>query len=82
VSAPTIKTVPTSTKVNVNPHTGKLPPVAESSFFLPRLPAKASTGTIMMKRPKSMANPRVVLYQGVFPVKPANALPLLPVPDE
>ncbi len=36
----------------------------------------------MKNRPKSMASPRVVLYQGVLPFRPAKALPLLPAPDE
>ena len=36
----------------------------------------------MKNRPISMANARVVLYQGVLAVRPAKALPLLPVADE
>ena len=34
-----------------------------------------------MNRPRSIAMPSVVLYQGVFAESPANAEPLLPVPD-
>ncbi len=34
---------------------------------------------INRKRPLSMANPRVMLYHGVFGLIPAKALPLLPV---
>ena len=45
-----------------------------------RLPAAASSGIRNRKRPISMARPRVRLYQGVLALRPANALPLLPVP--
>ena len=38
-------------------------------------------GTIIRKRPMSMARPRVVLYHGVLAVRPAKALPLLPVAE-
>ena len=43
--------------------------------------AYAMIGTIMRKRPANMSRPRVVLYQGVLPERPANALPLLPAPE-
>ena len=33
-----------------------------------------------MKRPISIANPMVMLYQGVLALMPAKALPLFPVP--
>ena len=33
------------------------------------------------ERPINIARPSVVLYQGVFAVSPAKALPLLPVPE-
>jgi hypothetical protein len=36
---------------------------------------------IMKKRPSSIAKPMVVLYQYVFAEIPANADPLLPVPE-
>ena len=36
----------------------------------------------MRNRPKSMARPRVMLYQGVLPFSPAKALPLLPAAEE
>ena len=35
----------------------------------------------MKKRPTSIVMPIVVLYQGVFTVRPPNAEPLLPAPD-
>jgi len=50
-------------------------------FFLPRLPAIASIGTIMKNRPISMAAPIVTLYHFVFALRPANADPLFAVPD-
>ena len=50
-------------------------------FLRARLPASASIGMIAMNRPRSIAMPSVVLYQGVFAERPAKAEPLLPVPD-
>ena len=38
----------------------------------------ARAGTIMRKRPASMAIPRLVLNQGVLAPMPAKAEPLLP----
>ena len=38
-------------------------------------------GTIIAKRPKSIASPSVVLYHGVLALSPAKALPLLPVAE-
>ena len=46
---------------------------------LARLPAAASIGMMIRKRPMSIAMPIVPLYQGVFAFKPAKALPLFPV---
>jgi len=40
---------------------------------------QARIGTIIANRPKSVARPRVVSYQGALAVRPAKALPLLPV---
>ena len=82
VNAPTISTVPTSRITKVRPETGKLPALSGTSFFLARFPARARTGTIKRKRPKSMAKPSVVFSQGVLAVNPAKALPLLPTADE
>jgi hypothetical protein len=39
----------------------------------------AMMGTIIRKRPINMARPSVVLYQGVLALRPAKALPLLPL---
>ena len=44
------------------------------------MPAMASAGTIIQKRPMSMSRPSVTLYQGVFALMPAKAEPLLPAP--
>ena len=49
-------------------------------FLAARLPATASSGMRIRKRPISIARPIVRLYQGVLALMPANALPLLPVP--
>ena len=79
VSAPTSKIVPTSKVVKRGPETGKVPELVATSFFRASEPARARIGTIMPKRPKRVANPRVVLYHGVLAPIPANALPLFPV---
>ena len=50
-------------------------------FFRARLPAIASIGIIIMKRPISMVMPIVVLYQSVLAEMPAKAEPLLPAPS-
>ena len=41
----------------------------------------AVNGSSIRKRPISMAKPMVTLYQGVFALMPAKALPLLPVQE-
>ena len=79
VSAPTSKIVPTSNVVKSGPETGKVPALVAMCFFRASEPASARIGTIMAKRPKSVASPRVVLYHGVLAPMPAKALPLLPV---
>ena len=62
------------------PCVGNVPLVTGIAFLAARLPAAASSGSRNRKRPTSIASPSVRLYQGVFAVMPANALPLLPVP--
>ena len=61
--------------------TGKVPELAGAIFFCASEPAIAMIGTIIKNRPINIANPSVVLYQGVLAVRPANALPLFPVPE-
>ena len=61
--------------------TGKRARAGRRDFFCTSEPASAMIGTIIRKRPINMARPRVVLYQGVLAVRPAKALPLLPVPE-
>ena len=41
----------------------------------------AMMGIIIRNRPINIASPSVVLYHGVLAESPANALPLLPVPE-
>ena len=65
----------------VPPETGKVPALGGAIFFAASEPARAMIGTIIRKRPNSIARPRVVLYQGVLAVRPAKALPLLPVAE-
>src|SRR5262249_36531201 len=54
VSAPTIKTIETSKIVNTDPFVGNVPLDGGDVFFPARLPAMASTGMIMAKRPTNM----------------------------
>src|SRR2546429_5618964 len=77
-SAPTRRIVPSSSTTNVPPATGKVPALGGEIFFSPSEPAIAMIGMIIRNRPMSIASPSVVLYQGVFAVSPANALPLFP----
>ncbi len=81
VSAPTIRITPTSSTVNSAVLTGNVPDEGGTLFFCARLPARASMGTIMRKRPASMLNARVRLYQLVLVVRPPKAEPLLPAVD-
>src|ERR1700730_5782686 len=81
VRAPTITMVATSNPANSPPVTGNVPTDSGTILFLARLPAIASTGMIMKKRPRSWATPVLVLYHLVFAFKPANADPLLPADD-
>src|SRR6185436_1960520 len=80
-SAPINNTVPSRSTTNVPPESGKVPALGGEIFFCTSEPASAMMGTIIRNRPMSMAKPSVVLYQGVFAVRPAKALPLLPVPE-
>src|SRR3984957_8868194 len=81
VSAPTTTIVDTSRPVNNPPVTGKVPSDAGVIFFLARLPAIARIGITMKKRPSSIENARLVLYQSVLVLKPPNAEPLFPTED-
>src|SRR5450759_2156603 len=78
VSAPTSRTVPTSSVVKSGPETGKVPALDATRFLRASEPASARIGTIMAKRPNSVARPSVALYHGVLAPIPAKALPLLP----
>ncbi len=62
--------------------TGKVPADSGTTFLRLRLPAMASGGMIMKKRPKSMVRPSVVLNHLVLAPRPPNAEPLLAAPDE
>ena len=80
-NAPMSSTVPMSRMTKVPPDTGNVPTLGGAIFFCTSEPASAMMGTIIRKRPMSMAKPSVVVYQGVFAVRPAKALPLLPVAE-
>ncbi len=81
VRAPTMRMTPTSSTVNSGVCTGKVPGDGGTCFFWARLPAMASMGTIMKKRPTSMAVASDRLYQWVLALMPAKAEPLLPVAE-
>ena len=55
VSAPTMTMTEVSSTVKSGVVTGKVPAVSGTIFLLARLPAMASIGTIIMKRPMNMA---------------------------
>src|SRR3989442_4813272 len=73
-------TVPTSSPTKSGPCVGNVPAVTGIFFLAARLPAAAKRGIKNRKRPISIANPIVRLYHGVLALRPANALPLFPVP--
>ncbi len=72
-------TTPTKRPANSGVSVGNVPALAVTRFFRTMLPAIASSGTIIKKRPISIEIPSVVFQYGVFAEIPANALPLLPV---
>src|SRR5215831_16680399 len=63
VSAPTIRITLTSRTVNNGVVTGNVPRLAGTIFLRARFPATASIGTIIRKRPTSIAAPIEELYQ-------------------
>src|SRR2546425_5078088 len=77
-----MRTTLTSSALKSGVVTGNVPDDGGTRFLRPRLPAIASIGMIIMNRPMSVAAPIVELYHGVLAFSPANAEPLLPVPDE
>src|SRR5581483_8541661 len=78
VRAPMMSITPMRRTVNKGVVTGNVPREGGTYFFCARLPAIASIGMIMKKRPISIVKAPAMLYQGVLVVKPANAEPLLP----
>src|SRR3954471_804623 len=81
VNAPTIRITLTSSNAKSGDVTGNVPRLGGTIFLRARLPATASTGAIIRKRPPRSAAPVVVLYQSVLAETPAKAEPLLPVAD-
>src|SRR5262249_27825974 len=81
VRAPTIKITLTNNPVNNGVVTGNVPSDGGTLFLRTRLPAIASVGMIMKKRPNNILIPSVELYQSVFAFSPAKAEPLLPAPE-
>ncbi len=81
VRPPTTMITSTVRPMNSGVAVGKVPAESGSVFLLASRPATASIGSIVRKRPISMARPMVVLKNGVFALSPANAEPLLAVPE-
>ena len=54
VSAPTMSTIEIKRIVKTEPLVGNVPLDGGETFFYARLPAMASTGTMMAKRPTNM----------------------------
>src|ERR1700722_18229429 len=77
VNAPTIRITPMRSAVNNGVVTGNVPRDGGTYFLPARLPAIANIGMIMRNRPANMVSAVVVLYQGVFTVKPPKLEPLL-----
>ncbi len=73
--------VETSSTVKSGPVTGNVPSDSGVIFFRARFPAMARMGICMKKRPSSIANAMLVLYQSVLVFKPPKAEPLFPTAD-
>src|ERR1700722_13714541 len=76
-----MSTQPTKSTAKRGESTGEVPGDGGTSFFLARLPAIASIGTIIRNRPTSIAAPSDKLYQCVLGLNPAKADPLFPVAE-
>src|ERR1700746_492300 len=81
VSAPRIRMTLISNSVNSGVVTGNVPSDGGTYFFCARLPAMASIGMIMKKRPTSVVIPVAASYHGVLTVSPAEDVQLLPTDD-
>ena len=66
VRTPTMTITPTSSVAKSGVVTGNVPSDGGTCFLRPRLPASASIGMMIMKRPISIAMPIVVLYHFVL----------------
>src|SRR5207247_10148414 len=73
---------PTRRAAKRGPVVGSVPGPGGATFLPASPPARASAGRIIQNRPSHMSIPSVVLYQGVFALRPAKAEPLLPAPLE
>lgn len=81
VRAPTIMITLIKSSTNENVVTGNVPNDGGTILLRAKLPAIANTRIIMKKRPRSIENPMLVLYQSVFAFNPPKAEPLFAVPD-
>ena len=81
-SAPTSSTVPMSSTTNVPPDNRETcRALGRNQFLLRQRTGHGHDRDDHQKRPMSIAMPSVVLYHGVLAVRPAKALPLLPVQE-
>src|SRR5208337_523107 len=76
VKAPMTITVPIKSPTKRAPCVGKVPLEEGTLFLTAKLPAIARVGIMNANRPSTIAKPKVRLYQGVFGLSPAKALPL------
>lgn len=80
--APTKSTINISKNTNIAFVVDKVPDVVAILLFLARLPAMARVPIIGKNLAKSITRPNDTFRNIVFPLKPANAEPLLPPHDE
>src|ERR1700680_5333925 len=81
VRAPNIRITLIKSSVNSGVVTGNVPSDGGTYFFWAKLPAMASIGMIIKKRPTNVVTPVAVSYQGVLTVSPPQAEPLFPAED-
>src|SRR5262249_42650843 len=79
VRPPMITITPTTRPMNSPPVVGKVPAEGGIDFFSASEPAIAMAGVIIQNRPTSIAQAPGRVEKRKFPLRPANADPLLPV---
>src|ERR1700756_1506821 len=75
-SSVTIATTASRKPMNKGPSVGMVPAEGFAFFFAANDPAMARIGIAWANRPKNIERPVVILYQGVFALRPAKDEPL------